>query len=102
MPVLIRKHGTTKDAAIARIQAAIRDAGYDRAVTWTGDHAEVRYGPFASLVHGKGLVTAESVILESCRGLASGPVLRVCRTVMNELFPDGERRDRPPIIDSDA
>ena len=99
---MIREHGTTKEAAIETIQAALRAAGYERAVTWTGDRAEARYGPFASLVRATGHVTDERIYLDSCRGLARGPVVRVCRTLLTELFPGGEQREGTPRIDRDG
>jgi hypothetical protein len=91
MPVLTWKHGRSRDEAIATIRAALKNSGYDGSVTWDGAKAEARYGPFASIVHAKGEVTADAVVLEKCGGLAGGPVLQRCRELLERLFPGGEQ-----------
>ena len=90
MAVLTWKHGRSKEEAVAAIQAALAESGYAGSVTWTGVKAEARYGPFASVVHAKGEVTDDAVVIEKCGGLAGGPVLTRCRELFARLFPGGE------------
>ena len=75
MAVLTWKHGKSKAAAVDAIRAAIEDAGYDGSVKWDGTRLAARVGPFASVVHVKGEVTDDAVVLEKCGGLAGGRVL---------------------------
>jgi ABC-type uncharacterized transport system substrate-binding protein len=91
MAVLTWKHGRSKDDAVAAIKAALKESGYDGSVTWSGTSAEARYGPFASIVHAKGVVTDNAVVIEKCGGLAGGPVLTRCRELLARLFPGGEQ-----------
>jgi hypothetical protein len=91
MAVLTWKHGKSRDEAVAAIQAALKESGHDGLVTWDGAKAEARYGPFASIVHAKGEVTPDAVVLEKCGGLAGGPVLRRCRELLERLFPGGDQ-----------
>ncbi len=91
MAVLTWKHGRPRDEAIAEIKAALKESGHDGSVTWDGAKAEARYGPFASVVHAKGEVTADAVVLEKCGGLAGGAVLRRCRELLERLFPGGDQ-----------
>jgi hypothetical protein len=90
MAVLTWKHGRSKDDAIAAIKASLKESGHDRSVKWSGPSAEARYGPFASVVHVKGRVTDDAVVIEKCSGLASGPVLTRCRELLAQLFPSGD------------
>jgi hypothetical protein len=89
MAVLVWKHGTTKAEAVAAIQAALNESGHGGSVTWDGARAEARYGPFASVVHAKGEVTDDAVVLEKCGGLAGGAVLSRCEELLRRLFPGG-------------
>lgn len=91
MAELTWKHGRSKDDAVAAIRAALQDSGYDGSVNWTGTRAEARFGPFASVVHAKGEVTDDAVVIEKCGGLAGGPVLTRCRELLARLFPGGEQ-----------
>jgi hypothetical protein len=91
MAVLTWMHGKSKAEAVAAIQAALKESGYDGSVTWTGARAEARYGPLASVVHVKGEVTDDAVIIDECGGLAGGPVLTRCRELLGQLFPGGEQ-----------
>jgi hypothetical protein len=45
----------------------------------------------ASVVHAKGEVTPEAVVLEKCGGLVGGTVLQRCRELLERLFPGGEQ-----------
>ena len=91
MAVLTWSHGRSKDDALAAIKAALKDTGHEGSVTWSGTSAEARYGPFASVVHVKGVVTDDVVLIEKCGGLAGGPVLTRCRELLGRLFPGGEQ-----------
>jgi hypothetical protein len=91
MAVLTWSHGRSKDDALAAIKAALKDTGHEGSVTWSGTSAEARYGPFASVVHVKGVVTDDVVLIEKCGGLAGGPVLTRCRELLARLFPGGEQ-----------
>jgi hypothetical protein len=90
MAVLVWKHERSKAEALAAIQAALKDSGYGGSVKWDGAEVEARYGPFASVVHAKGEVTDDAVVLHKCGGVAGGPVLRRCRELLEGLFPGGE------------
>jgi hypothetical protein len=87
MAVLTWKHGRTKEDAVAALKAS----GYDGSVTWSGEKAEARYGPFASVVHARGEVTDKVVIIEKCGGLVGGAVLSRVRELVARLFPGGEQ-----------
>jgi hypothetical protein len=89
--VLVWKHGTTKALAAEAIRNALREAGRGGSVTWSGDRATSRYGPFGSVVNAAGEVTDGEVVLEKCGGLAGGAVLRACREMLERLFPGGEQ-----------
>jgi hypothetical protein len=91
MAVLTWKHGRSRDEAIAAIKAALKESGHDGSVTWDGAKAEARYGPFASIVHARGEVTDEAVVLVKCGGVAGGAVLKRCRELLGRLFPGGEQ-----------
>jgi hypothetical protein len=93
MAVLVWKHGQSAAEALAAIQAALKEAGYDGAVSWDGARAEARYGPFASILHAKGEVTEDAVVLEKCGGLAGGTVLKRCQELLQRLFPGGEQAE---------
>jgi hypothetical protein len=88
--VLRWEHGVSKTDAVAAIRAADKDAGYDGSVKWTGEAFEARSGPFASVVHVKGVVWDEQVVIEKCGGLAGGRVLTKCRELLGGRFPGGE------------
>lgn len=92
MSVLVWRHGTTQAAAIEAIQAALESSGHANRVTWKGNRAEARYGPFASVSHVVGQVNDEAVVLERCGGIASGTVLGRCRVMLEQLFPGGEQK----------
>ncbi len=89
MAVLTWKHGKSQTDAVAAVRAAVQQAGYERYVTWDGSKAEARYGPFASVLHVKGEVTADVLVLEKCAGLVGGLVLDKCREMLLRLFPGG-------------
>ena len=91
MAVLVWQHGRTKAEALAALRSALAASGYEKSVKWDGTKAEARSGPFASVVHAKGEVTDEAVVLEKCGGLAGGVVLRRCREMLGRLFPGGEQ-----------
>lgn len=91
MAVLTWRHSKSKDEAVASVKAALQESGYDSSVKWSDTSAEVRYGPFASILHAKGIVTDDAVVIEKCSGLAHGPVLSRCRVLLERLFPGGER-----------
>jgi hypothetical protein len=92
MAVLIWKHSKSKTEALDAIRTGLEDSGYHGSVTWNGAMAEARFGPFASIVHAKGEVTDDAVILEKCGGLVGGAVLRRCRELLEQLFPGGEQK----------
>jgi hypothetical protein len=92
MAALVWKHGKSKADALAEIQSAIKESGYDGSVNWDGAKAEACYGPFASFVHVKGEVTDDAVVLQKCSGLVGGIVIKRCRELLGQLFPDGEQR----------
>jgi hypothetical protein len=87
--VLTWRHGRSKADAVAAIKAALRDAGHDDSVSWSDTAAEARYGPFASVVHVRGEVTDEAVVIEECGGLLGGTVLERLREMLARLFPAG-------------
>ena len=89
MSDFVWKHGQSKADALAAIQSALKESGYDGSVTWTGSKAEAQYGPFASIVHAQGEVTDDAVVLERCAGVAGAAVLKRCRDLMEKLFPSG-------------
>jgi hypothetical protein len=91
MTVLVWKHGRSKADAIAAIQGALKDSGYSDSAKWDGDSAEARYGPWATVLHAKGVVTDDAIVLEKCGGVAGGIVLGRCRTMLEGLFPGGEQ-----------
>jgi hypothetical protein len=91
MAVLIWKHGSAKAEALGAIQAGLKESGYDRSVTWDEAKAEARYGPFASILHAKGEVTEDAVVLEKCDGLVGAAVLSQCQELLRRLFPGGEQ-----------
>jgi hypothetical protein len=91
MAVLTWKHSRSKEDAVAAIKAALQKSGHEKSVAWSGTNAEARYGPFASVVHAKGVVTDDAVVIEKCGGLAGGPVLARCRELLARLFPGGEQ-----------
>ncbi len=91
MSVLTWNHGRAKDEAVAALKAALKEAGHDGSVAWSGNKAEARYGLFASVLHAKGEVTDDAVVIEKCGGLAGGPVLTRCRELLERLFPGGGR-----------
>jgi hypothetical protein len=87
--VLTWKHGKSQAEAVADVGAAIEQSGYGGYVAWEGARAEARYGPFASVLHVKGEVTGDAVVLEKCGGPAGGVVLGKCRQMLERLFPGG-------------
>ena len=89
MAALHWSHGTSQDQALAAIREALRHSDYAGAVTWHGPRLEARYGPLASILHARGVVTADAVVLHECRGLAAPAVLRHCRSLLARLFPAG-------------
>lgn len=90
MAALTWKHGTSQSAALEAIQGALKESGYDSSVKWDGAKAEARYGPFASVVHAKGEVTEDAIVLEKCGGLVGATALNRCRQMLERLFPGGE------------
>lgn len=90
MPVLIWKHGKSKAEATEVFRAAIKDAGYDAAVKWDGSRLEARVGPFSSVLHVRGEVADDELVLEKCRGLVGALVLSRIRELLAGLFPGGE------------
>jgi len=95
MAALIWKHGKSKAEAVAAIRAALKESGYEGSVKWDGVKLEARYGPFASVVHVKGEVTDDAIILDKCGGLAGGRVLSRCRELLERHFPGGEQAPAP-------
>jgi hypothetical protein len=89
MAGLVWKHGRTKAEALAAIQGALKEAGYNDSVKWTGYKAEARYGAFASILHADGEVTDDTVVLEKCGGIAGGIVMNHCRELLQRIFPGG-------------
>jgi hypothetical protein len=89
MAMFTWRHGRSKEDAVAAIKAALREAGHEGSVTWSGTSAEARYGPFASVVHLRGEVTEEAVVIEKCGGLVGGTVLERLRELLARLFPGG-------------
>jgi len=79
----------TRGEAASAVRGAIRKAGYDRSVAWSGDRFEARAGPFASVAHVRGEVTDDAAVIHTCRGLAGGQVLAKCRELLARLFPSG-------------
>jgi hypothetical protein len=47
---------------------------------------------FFRIVDARGRVTDDMVVIERCRGMASGEVLSRCRELMQKVFPGGEVR----------
>ena len=91
MAALIWKHGKTKAEVVEAVRRAITEAGYDTSVKWDGAKLEARVGPFASIVHVKGEVTDDAIVLDKCGGLAGGRVLSRCRELLERLLPGGEQ-----------
>ena len=92
-PVLIWKHGTTKVAAIDTLKNEIRKLGYANYVKWDGDEARARVTRFFfKIIDARGRVTDDMLVIERCRGMASGEVLRRCRELFKKTFPGGEVR----------
>jgi hypothetical protein len=89
MAVLSWRHGGTKAEASASLRAALKDAGYDPYVEWSGDTFEARSGPFASFAFVRGEVTDEAAVIHNCRGLIRGVVLARTREALARLFPGG-------------
>lgn len=90
-PVLIWKHGTTKAAAIDILKNEIRKLGYANYVKWDGGEARARVTRFFfKIIDARGRVTDDMVVIERCRGMASGEVLRRCREILQKAFPGGE------------
>jgi len=87
---LVWKHGRSKAEALAAVQSALASSGRASAVKWDGAKLEARYGPFGSVVHARGEVTDDAIVLEKCGGLAGGVVLARCRELLARLFPEGE------------
>ena len=99
MGVLVWKHGKSKDFAIAAVKAAIKESGFDDSVTWADGKAETQYGPFGSIVHVKGEVTEDLIVIEKCSGLVGGKVLNSCREMLERLFPGRTvSADREPAM----
>ena len=90
MAVLEWKHGKTPPEAVAVIRAAVKVAGFDGSVKWSGHSFEARSGPFASVAHVTGAVTDDAAVIEKCGGLIGGRVLAKCRVLLEGLFPGGE------------
>jgi hypothetical protein len=90
MALLSWKHGKSKEEAVAIIKAALKESGHEGSVTWSGTAAEARYGPFASVLHLRGEVTDDAVVIAQCGGLAGGAVLGRVRELLGKLFPGGE------------
>jgi hypothetical protein len=97
MALLTWKHGKSKEKAVAAVKAALKESGYDGSVTWSGTAAEARYGPFASVLHVRGEVTDDAVVIAECGGLAGGAVLGRVRELLGKLFPGGEPIPVPDI-----
>ena len=91
MASLVWKHGKSKSEAVTDIRAALAELGYDKHVTWSEANAEARYGPFASLIHVKGRVTEDLVILDKCGGAFGAMAMDRCRKVLERVFPRGEQ-----------
>ena len=91
MASLVWKHGKSKSEAVTDIRAALEELGYDKHVTWSDAKAEVRYGPFASLIHVKGRVTEDLVILDKCGGVYGAKAKDRFRKVFERMFPRGEQ-----------
>jgi hypothetical protein len=92
-PVLIWKHGTTKAAAIDTLKNEIRKLGYANYVKWDGDEARARVTRFFfKIIDARGRVTDDMVVIERCRGMASGEGVSRCRAILQKAFPGGEAR----------
>lgn len=91
--VLIWKHGTTKAAAIDTLKNELRRLGYGNYVKWDGGEARARVTRFFfRIVDARGRVTDDMIVIERCRGMASGEVLKRCRELFQKTFPGGEVR----------
>ena len=92
--VLIWKHGTTKAAAIDTLKNELRMLGYAKYVKWDGGEARVRVTRFFfRIIDARGSVTDDMIVIERCRGMASGEVLSRCREILRKIFPGGEVRE---------
>ena len=91
MAALVWEHGRSKAEALAALRSAVAASGHGKSAKWDGAKVEARSGPFASVVHVRGEVTDDAVILEKCGGLAGGVVLARCHEMLGRLFPGGER-----------
>jgi hypothetical protein len=89
MAELTWRHGTTADEAKKVLQRALGEEGYTDYVKWDGLQATASAGPWSSLLSLKGRLSEEEVIVNSCRGVLAGRVLKSCREMLDKLFPGG-------------
>ena len=90
-PVLIWKHGTTKASAVDTLKNEIRKLGYANYVKWDGGEVRARVTRFFfRIIDARGRVTDDMVVIDRCRGMASGEVLKRCREILQKAFPGGD------------
>lgn len=88
--VLSWKHGTTKSAALESLKGELQRLGYAKYVRWDGYEAKSRVTRmFFRIIDSRGRVTDDAVVIERCRGMAGGEVLKQCRATLQRLFPGG-------------
>jgi hypothetical protein len=89
MAELTWRHGTTAGEAKQALERAIGEAGYTDYVKWNGLQATASAGLWSSLLSLKGRLTEDEVVVNSCRGVLAGRVLKSCREMLDKLFPGG-------------
>lgn len=89
--VLMWKHGMTKASAIDTLKNELRSLGYANYVKWDGGEARARVTRFFfRIIDARGRVTDDLIVIERCRGMAAGEVLKRCRELFQKAFPGGE------------
>jgi hypothetical protein len=86
-PDLAWDHNTDPADAISRIKQALAERGYGDAVHWKGSTAKVTVGPWGTLFHALGEVTARHIIIHDARGVLKQRVLSETRDMLRMLFP---------------
>jgi hypothetical protein len=88
--VLVWRHNGSKSEVRQAIEAELKRLGHLERVAWTGDELVVSVGVFAAVLHVRGEITEECVVLHKCSGVAGSRVLQECRALLRKLYPQGE------------
>jgi hypothetical protein len=81
------KHKQNKREVQKVIMAQLRRLGYDEKVNWNGYRGSVSI-PF--ILSTSFEITDTTIVFEKFSGVAGATAQRQCRTMLKQLFPDGD------------